>query len=161
MRKNKRGIEISFNVMFSVILIVATIAIAFYVISAFLGTKKCVEVNLFYENLEEHITNAWSSRIHQGKCCSAILPSNIELVCFGNSTQTPAREDKEQYEKLAKYNKKSNVFLYPPENACETGSKKIAHFKTDEFFCVPVKNNKINIKTRMSEFDSLVTISRE
>ena len=100
MQKNKRGIELSFNVMFSIILIIATIAIAFYVISAFLGTKKCAEVNLFYENLEEHITDAWNSRIHQGKCCSAILPSNIELVCFGNSTQTPAREYKEQYEEL-------------------------------------------------------------
>ena len=157
----KKGqLHLSFGMIFSIIIIIAIIGVAIYFISNFLGTTKCVEVGFFYDNLKTHIEKAWRSTIHQDTFADS-LPSEIELVCFGNFTQTPLNEYKDEYEYLKRRYFDKNLFLYPPQKACdgELSSFSLDHIKTNNFFCVPVKEGKAQIKTEKGNFDSLVTIS--
>ena len=58
----KRGqIQISFGMIFSIIIIIAIVAVSIYVITIFLDFNKCGKVVLFYEDLEEEIQKAWES----------------------------------------------------------------------------------------------------
>lgn len=159
----KRGdFNISFGIIFSIIVIIAIIAIAFYVITKFVGLSKCTEIGLFYDNLKDHVEKAWQSTISEDTL-KATLPSKIEFICFGNLNQSPPREYREIYNSLSKSFinfRDRNVFIYPIENACDTelSSIKLDHVKIDNFFCIPVKDRKIEIKTKKSQFDALVTI---
>ncbi len=148
----KRGVfEMSFSMIFSIILIVVFISLAGYVIfKLIIPVKQCAETELFFKDLQNYITEAWQAKIHQDIFNKGNLPPNIEFVCFGNFSQMPAQEDKDKFDVLKRYNERTkNVFLYPPENVCtdSPSSIKLSHIRTNGFFCVPVENNKIKIKT--------------
>ncbi len=154
---SKRGqFSISFSMIFSIIIIIAIVGVAFYVISGFLSTSKCAEVGLFYDDLKNYIEKAWQSTIHQDTFSSA-LPSGIESVCFGNIAQAS-----QEYNEIKKafINSNGNVFLYPPQKACDSSLSaiKLEHVQINNFFCKNVENNKIEIKTSKDKFDALVTI---
>ena len=52
-KKSLRGqIQLSFGMIFSIIIIIATIAVAFYVISTFMDTSRCIDVENFYTRVE-------------------------------------------------------------------------------------------------------------
>lgn len=146
--------------VFSIIIIIAIIAIAFYVISIVLSLGKCSEIGLFYDDLRDYIDKAWQSTIH-ADTFEGILPSGIDLVCFGNLTQSPSREYIEEYNEIKEFRRNShNVFLYPPQEACDAklSSIKLDNAKTSQFFCIPVEKNKIKLKTEKNEFESLVNL---
>lgn len=159
----KRGtFDLSFSMIFSLFIIIATIAVAFFVISSFVKTNKCAEVGLFYNDLEAYIEKAWQSTIHKD-AFKGSLPSGIELVCFGNLTQSPSSKYKEEYDSILKSfinYKERNLFLYPIQNACDSSlsSFKLDHIQTNQFFCIPVQDNKISLNTEMNPTDSLVKL---
>ena len=153
----KRGqFDISFSMIFSIIIIVAIIAVAFYVISGFLRTSRCAEIGLFYNDLKDYTDKAWQSTIHQDTFTGTI-PSGIDMVCFGELSQ--AQQEFSDIKK-AFLNSKGNVFLYPPKSACDSSlsSIKLENVQINSFFCKNVENSKIEIKTSKDKFDALVTI---
>ena len=78
----KRGqFQISFGMLFSIILIIAFVAVAIYVIMFFLKMKKCSEISLFVKDLQEKIDRAWSSE-ESDFLFTRSLPSGIKKVCF-------------------------------------------------------------------------------
>ncbi len=152
---NKRGqFNISFSMIFSIIIIIAIVGVAFYVISGFLSTSKCAEIGLFYDDLKTYMEKAWQSTIHQDTFTST-LPEGIESVCFGNIAQAQDEKIKKAF-----INSNGNVFLYPPQKACDSSLSaiKLEHVQLNNFFCKSVDNNKIQIKTSKDKFDALVTI---
>ena len=161
---NKRGqIDISFGMIFSIILIIAVVGVAFYVINNFIELKKCTEIGLFYDDLNKYIDKAWQSTIHKDTFKST-LPSGIDLVCFGDLNQAPVENYKEEYDSLSRTfinNKEKNVFLYPVQKACDASlsSLKLEHIKSDNFFCIPVIDSKIELKTEKAQFEALVTLN--
>ena len=165
----KRGqFEISFGMVFSIIIIIATIAFAIYAITKFLlPTVNCIETGLFFDPLKKYLDKAWQADIHKdtfpNKNNQASIPSEIEYICFGDFSQTPESKDREIFTDLRySANRDHNVFLYPSKKTCSgLSSIKLEHVKTDLFFCIPVKDNKIQIKTSKERFDTLVTIKAE
>lgn len=161
----KRGqFEISFSMIFSIIIIIAIVGVGFYVLTKFLGTTKCTEIGLFYDDLKDYINEAWSSTIHED-IFIAKLPSGIDSVCFGNFTQNPESQYRREYNELSKFfinAKDRNLFLYPIQKACDSALAgiKLEHIKTNSFFCIRAENNKIEIKTSKGRFDPLVTLKR-
>jgi len=157
----KRGVfEISFGMIFSIIIIIAIISVAFYVLTKFMGVSKCTQVGLFYDDLKTYTEKAWQAQIHKDTFTGS-LPSGIELVCFGNFTQSPQAKYVSVFNDLQeRQGRDKNVFLYPIQQECDLplSAFKLLHVKTSNFFCVPVKNNKMQIKSEKSEFDSLVTL---
>jgi hypothetical protein len=161
----KRGdLNISFNMIFSIIIIIAIIAVAFYVINSFMDLSKCSQAGLFYDDLKNYINKAWQAGMHKDKF-EANLPSGIENVCFGTISQSADKDSAEIKKEITKYfinEAKNNVFLYPLNKACdgELSSIKLEHIETANFFCVPVKDGKITIHSEKTQFDSAVKITK-
>jgi hypothetical protein len=78
----KRGqMKMSFGMIFSIILIIAFLAFAFYAIRNFLGMQQEVQINQFKENLQNDVDRLWKST-SGSKPVEYPLPSRIEGVCF-------------------------------------------------------------------------------
>jgi hypothetical protein len=159
----KKGgqVQISFGMIFSIIIIIATLATAFYAIRFFLGIQNCAQAGSFVESLKNRVDLAWKSEISQD--VYTLKPSKgIEEVCFGNLTQSDSVRYPEEYKQLRFYSKNGeNVFLYPPRNSCGTSLSafNMKHFRVDNFFCVKIKQGTATIKLSKGSFDSLVTIT--
>jgi len=158
----KRGqFDISFGMIFSIIIIIAIIGVAFYVITNFLQTSKCAEIGLFYDDLRKDIDKAWEATKYRDSF-TGTLSSGVEMVCFGDSSQTPGEYKKEFDELVRGGGRGHNVFISPKKEACDVSlaSIKLEHAKTDQFFCVNVNDKKLSIKMEKNVFDSLVSIKK-
>ena len=164
---SKRGqFEISFSMIFSIIIIIAIIGISFYVINHFLTLSKCTKIGVFYEGLQENIEKAWQAQTCNSDICykntfKGQLPSGIEEVCLGNVSQYSSRQYEKEYNALVGLNKKKeNVFLYPPNKACDYSfsTLRLEHARSPEFFCIPVNNGEVEIKIQKGRYDSLASM---
>lgn len=157
MINQKKGqIQISFGMIFSIIIVIATIAVAVYVIIYFLGMSNCTKNGTFWDSLQKEIDLAWNSDGLQ-KVYSAETPSGITKLCFGNSTQIPVGSELERYRGSSS---DRNAYFYPTEKACEGFAfKSLKHITTDSFFCIPVKSGKISLKILKLNDNVLVKLS--
>ena len=157
----KRGqLEISFGMIFSIIIVIALVATAFYVITFFLNVGKCTQIANFYQNLDDRVDKAWGADIVQ-ETFSGNLPKGIESVCLGNLTQGFAGYETERQSLNTFYrHSENNIFLFPTEEACgkEGGSFNLKRAQADSFFCLPVSEGKASIQLAKGSFDALVRL---
>lgn len=159
---NKGQLQISFGMIFSIIIIIATLAVSGYVIYYFVNLSNCTNVGLFYKSIEERVNEAWNSPITRSNF-EANIPGGVKYVCFGNLSLTPRADSREQFENLVKYRSSgANMFLYPVVNPCGNylPNYKLDNAQAKEFFCLPVKSGKINIVIQKDSMDSKVWLLR-
>ena len=162
----KRGqLEISFSMIFSIIIIIAIIGVAIYVITFFLGIDKCGEAGFFYSDLQNEINKAWKSQSYKNNF-EVKLPSDIKHVCFGelneNAKDSKSQEIKEKIELSIYASDTANVFLSPSEEACDgdLANNKIENVNIDGFYCLENRNKlKLNLEKNIK--DSLVKLTEE
>ncbi len=167
---NKRGtIELSFGMIFSIIIMVAIIGVAVYAISVFLDIGKTSQLGLFHQQFQETIDEVWASSI-TNKISSFSLPMSIELVCFGSisgNIYNPQYES--EFKELKKYSssfekQNANRFFYPSDKGGEFNYKKIGKIDLSAmngFDCFKVKSGVLKIRLIKEEFDALVKITQE
>ena len=160
MKEKKGQIQISFGMIFSIIIIIATVAVAFYVISYFLDMNNCNKIVTCWTSLNAEVDKMWNSDGGQ-KLVTLELPSGIEKVCFGNFTQMPTPEDKAVFLEMEIYGRSGrNAYLYPPGKACDNAFYSLTHARTDKFFCVPVKSGKASVRISKTSSEALVKLSK-
>ena len=156
--KNKRGIQLSFGFIFSVILIAVIVFVGFYAISKFMGITDCANTAVFYDDFRSEVNRAWNSEIYQG-VFEGNLPKGIEEVCLGNLSET----DIGKYEDLETFFYSDfNVFLRPVEKACvDSAALKINHLEFDfsGIECFRVRNGKIALNLKKGSFDANVILN--
>jgi hypothetical protein len=81
---NKRGqLNLSFGMIFSIILIIAFIAFGFYAITKFIDLQKTIQIENFLKDFQNDVNNMWKSP--QGsQVLTYSLPTKISSVCFTN-----------------------------------------------------------------------------
>lgn len=158
----KRGsIELSFNMIFSIILIIAILGAAFYVLSFFFNISKCTNTGLFYKDLQNEIDKAWNADFAEDTI-SLSLPGSSDFVCFGNVTEGAETGITKQYEEIKFYGTRgNNVYLYPVKSSCskELGSYNAKHVKSAKMFCAPVKDGKVSVRIVKEQSSSLVSVN--
>lgn len=158
--KRRGGIQLSFGMIFSIILIIAIIGVAFYAINYFVGLGKCTEVGLFYRELQDEIDRAWNSEITRDEFTGS-LPGGVTNVCFGDVSSGGSGEI---YDDLKRYGRAdANVYLYPLEKACDQGFRKLEHVDFSEFggfSCFDVESGRVSIGLEKGSSDSLVKLTR-
>ncbi len=150
--------QLSFNFIVAIILIVAAIGVAFYVITVFLGLGECSEMGLFYRDLESAVDKAWQAEITE-RVFTGVVPGEVEQVCFGSLEELPRTGFSEQYQFLKRYGSHGvNVFLYPEGGACdgELSRHNVEHVAPSGLFCVPVSEGKVEVGLEKGTFDSEV-----
>jgi len=162
-RRQKAQLEISFGVIFSIIIIIAVLAIAGYVIVRFLSVDYNVECKLFYSEMQKKIDESWGSGGSVSYVFSHSVPGKTEKVCFGYTNQSLlSTSDEAAYDDVALHSDdRSNLFFYPSGACGDTSfSYQLKHATTDKFFCVSVQNGKANLKISKDRFDALVKLNK-
>ena len=168
---NKRGaIELSFGMIFSIIIIIAIIGVGVYAITTFLQIGKTSQIGLFHQRFQETIDEVWASAI-TNRVVSFSLPRNIGLVCFGSlagNSYNPQYEN--EFRELKRYasgfeQQNTNRFLHPQEKAGGFAYKKVDKIDlsglTNGFDCFEVRNGAVRIRLMKNEFEPLVKIQHE
>jgi hypothetical protein len=142
--KKKGAMELSFGMIFSIILIIIFLVFAFYGIQRFLNLQKEVQIKQFENDLQEDVNRLWKG--NQGsEEVSYFLPTYISKVCF----------KQEEFEK--------NLF-YQTSKEIDRESK-IEHLDLDKIvgtkkaYCIDTNEGKINLLVKKDYGDALVTIS--
>jgi hypothetical protein len=122
-KKTKRGqMEISFQLIFSLILIAAFIYAAFVGIRYFMASADLAKINNFIVDLKGDVENAYMTT-EVSKSYDYSLPSRIKWVCFSaQNTLTAgllnsAPSECSQFETYLSSFKNMNMFFCPPEGA--------------------------------------------
>jgi eight-cysteine-cluster-containing protein len=165
MKRGKRGqLQISFGMIFSIILIIAFVAVAIYAIIMFLNLKKCSDLGSFKDDLQGEIDRAYSSD-ESNFVFNSSLSSGIR-VCFIDLSEESKGDSKEIYTGFKKYGYvKVNTFYWPLQLKCPT-TFNLNHLNITEItknnnpYCISNLKGKISLKIEKNFYDSLVYISR-
>ena len=159
----KRGqMEISFGVIFSIIMIIAILATSFYVIKYFTSLSRCSSTGLFYDSLRDEVDTMWKASGGR-QLFSYIAPGSVDYACFGNMTTQAKTTDRERFDEIYRTNRLSdyNLFFYPLTKGCKAlNSQHVEHVNIPEFFCVKPVEGEISVILEKDTFDSSVTISQ-
>lgn len=80
----KRGqLNLSFGMIFSIILIIVFIAFGFYAITKFIDLQKTIQIQSFLNNFQNDVDNMWKSP-GGSQPVTYPLPTKISSVCFSN-----------------------------------------------------------------------------
>lgn len=154
----KRGFELSFNFILSIIVIAFIVATASYAIKHFLDLRSCTELGLFSQELQREVDKAWNSEIARSTF-SQHVPGGIESVCIGNVSYGASIPE---YDSLKRYSRQGYLlFFYPVEKACDQAAYKIDHVDTitrTSLVCYPVVKGKVSFTISKDSAASLVTI---
>jgi len=169
LRPDKHGQEVfgmPFTVIFSIIIIIAVLFTAFFVIRWFLDFQRCSQAGLFLNDLEKAVKEAYESSFSDtgDKPFTRALPSSVKLVCIADlSKEGSTEEEKEMLLEFERYaDPNSNVFLYPSRGVCtEASSKKIAYLEEKEgVYCFNVKEGKVEIRIKR-DYEGKVQLLRQ
>lgn len=146
----------SFSMIFSILVIAAIIAVAFYAITYFISLKSCTELGLFGRELQDKIDEAWNADSVKTSFEQSV-PSDIKKVCIGN-IELASRES-EEWKVWRNYAERGNLFFYPPLDKCDVNYKKLNHVEITGFECLNVINGKAKVDLEKEVFDDLVKLS--
>jgi len=158
----------SFTTIFSIILIVFFIVIAFIVINKVLEISKCGKIGIFKDDLQDNIDSAWNSQEKSAPITNKNLPSEIKYVCFANLSKDASGGDleKEIYNEISIWEYTGdNMFFYPRDKACKMPNHEIKHIdleyltKTRNPKCFPVEKGKIDLRVEFGPGMRLVKIN--
>lgn len=150
---NKRGLELSFSMLFSVFIIAAILATVGYVILHFVSLGNCSQKALFIDDLQKKIDGAWNAD-ESREIFRSTLPNGVDEVCFGSLAAGRARP---QYEELSRFRDEvANMFFYPNSGSCTARYVNLDKVSIKGFFCIPVTSGSIEILLEKSPQDSLV-----
>ena len=161
---NTKGqLDLSFGMIFSVILIVFFFGFAIYAIVNFLGMQEKMETGQFVNDLQADVDKFWKAS--QGtEDVVYILPTKIKEVCFIDITATNGvGADSTIYEELKRYaGNDGNLVFYPIRSAKFATYVVIKninlHSMAGNPLCFPNKNGKVNI-TLEQEFGGTALVN--
>jgi uncharacterized protein (UPF0333 family) len=150
MKKMKRGqLDLSFGLIFSVILIVVFLGFAIYAISSFLKLKSKIETGKFLDEFQADIDKFW--RASQGADeVSYILPAKIKEICFINKNSRKNGTRADIYDELGRYSgTDGNLIFYPIGSARPSNYAHIENINIEGIaenpLCFQNKDGRINM----------------
>lgn len=160
--KTQGQVELSFGMIFSIILIVIFISFAFYAIQKFLEIQRVAQVGQFVDNLQSDIDKLWTGS--QGSQeVEYVLPNKIEYVCLVDYS-SEIRTNKDFSTELKQIYENQNIVFYPYDFGA-LDSMEIRHIDIQKIteaenpFCFENKKGKLKITLQKSFGDALVFVS--
>ncbi len=143
--EKKGQMQLSFGMIFSILIIIVTLAVAFYVIREFMETGKCAELRVLHENLQREIDTVWRSAAAQ-VAFQRSVPSSVKSVCFGDPASWDATEQGKERTAFASYRgTDENFFIYPLQCGRAVSVRSLPHVSLQRGFCVPVTKGEVSI----------------
>lgn len=168
--KNKKAEGIfgmSFSMIFSILLIVFFIAVAFMVVRFFLKNQNCVQIGLFFDDFKKKVDIARHSSGETKFSFNSSLPAGIEYVCLVNltgeiNTDPIGQAIFEYIGRESSVSYKNNLYLYSPsKKQCESFYKLDYVSLSDKNpNCFKVIKNKLSVSLTRTYSDPAVHVSQ-
>ena len=162
-RGNTKGqISLSFGMIFSIILIIIFVVVAFYAINKFLNLQKDIQVKQFTTNLQRDVNNIWQGSQGSQEVVYK-LPKKIKAVCFVNFSDSDRGIDSGIFNELRPLYE-DNVAFYPALGVKGSTSFNLENINLREMtstnnpFCIQILNGEIKMKIVMNPDEALARI---
>lgn len=161
----KKGqMNISFGMIFSIILIIIFIIFAFYAIQKFLGFSNAAQSGKFTNEIQGDIDRIW--RGSQGtEQQEYSLPTKIKNICFADYTSSAKGQNENFYDELDQvFFGEENLFFYPLGSAEGFDSVVVKHIDLEKITeddnpkCFANINGKISLTIKKDFGEALVSI---
>jgi len=127
MKNKKAQMQLSFGMIFSIILIIIFLGFAIYGIFKFLEIADAAKLGKFKSDLQTDIDNAWKSQI-SSEDKTYNLPGKITYVCLMDGNKMAKGKDGRFYDELSfNFFGDENLFFYPSKEAQALASFEIQH----------------------------------
>jgi hypothetical protein len=164
--KSKRAqMQISFGMIFSIILVIVFLGFAFYAIKAFIGFQNDAKAGKFKNDLQNDINRIWQSS-QSSELQEYVVPSNIDFVCFIDFSSDAKGENIAYYSELGRANYGTQNFAFYPVHftGFESGELKNLDIEKTTLdsnpLCIKTNNGKVAITLKKEFGEALVTISK-
>lgn len=163
----KSQMQLSFGMIFSIILIIVFIAFAFYGIKKFLEIRNSMLISSFIDSLQDKIDSAWKGpQISQKEDYS--LPKKVEYACFVDFSSAAIGAKKDFYNELKRVSRANENLAFYPIGSVTDGfeSFEIEHIdiektaKDENPFCI-ANDGKVKMIIKKEHEENLVTITRQ
>ncbi|MFH1801291.1 MAG: hypothetical protein ABH804_00440 [archaeon] len=163
----KRGqMQLSFGMIFSIILIVIFISVAFYAILKFLDVQNSMKVGKFLNDFQTDVDRMWKGS-HGSQEVEYYLPSKIEYVCFIDYSLQSKGSRADIYNKMKQvYYEHENIFFYPLGSAEGMDASEIEHINLEKItesenpYCVQNVDGKIKFTLKKNYDEATVDVTR-
>jgi hypothetical protein len=152
-KKSQGVFDMSFTMIFSIILIVFFIIVAFIAIKYFLNYQRTAQIGLFLDDFKSEVNKVFNSESTLNYYFNSTLPKYIEQVCIVNlqtAIFNATTKEKEIYDHIKikeNVDFQKNVYLYSPSKAISMKWKQIDNIKTiSNPKCYPVIKGRVSIK---------------
>jgi len=166
MKRNKKGaIELSFGMIFSIILIIAFLVFAFYVIKKVVEIGDDAKVGIFLDDLQKDINKMWKSS-HGSEELEYSLPTKIQYVCFEDFSVDGKGSNFALYEELKMSRVNNENLIFYPYNSSTIHSKEIKNIDIDETtgkdnpLCFANEKGKVRIVLKKDYNNPLVILTK-
>ena len=158
---------VPFQLIFSIIIIVAVIVVSFFVIRMFLERAEQAKFEDSVAYLKDEILSVWRSD-RASKTIELKTSSKPDSVCFANLSDPNPRGNMVIFNELDRFNGDSNFFFYPLGVAEEYESESARNIKCSGKECIKIlknpicfenRNGKISIKLEKKVGDPYVIIT--
>jgi uncharacterized protein (UPF0333 family) len=163
--KSKRSqMEMSFGFIFSMILIVVFIVVAFIAIKAFLGVQCNVGTSNFLYNLQQEVDRIYAGAGEDTTFKGTVSGNcKIDYICFFNPEIGQSGKFTQIYDDLnGNVIGGHNLYFYPIKQA-DIPSIKLNHINMTSFdsnpHCVNIENGVINLNLQKNSDEVLVRVS--
>lgn len=149
---NSKGqmMELPFQLIFSIILIVVFLYAAIVGIRYFLERSEQMQIGQFYVDLESKVNIVWQAA-EKSETYSFNLPNSIKKVCFTDMSAMKYNisecEEFEFYRDVARA-QGSNTFLCPPEAAYKTGAPVFFKVDCEGNYCLKFPRNPYCVENK-------------
>jgi len=164
--QNKRGqMQLSFGMIFSIILIVVFLGFAFYAIKTFLAFQDSAKAGKFFDEIQGDIDRVWkSSRSSEQQ--EYVVPSGADFVCFVDFSSDAKGENSIFYSELERADYGSENLVFYPVEFTGFESKEISHINIEETtaeenpLCIKTSNSRVALVLKKDFGEALVTIGK-
>lgn len=153
-----------FGMIFSILLMIFFIIVAFIVIRSFLQSRDCTQIAIFINDLQTEVDKAWNSQSSDFPF-ERIIPSSLQYVCFADLGKSITGEFKDIGDDISIYKDySSNMYLYPKEKACKLSRISMKHMDIEGMIiknnphCIKISNGRIKMKVVKDFKDRLVRV---
>jgi len=162
--QSRGQMQLSFEMIFSIILIVVFLGFAFYAIKTFLAFQDSAKAGKFFDEVQSDIDRVWRSS-QSSEQQEYIVPSNADFVCFVDFSSDAKGGYSSFYFELEGADGDENLVFYPVEFT-DFGSKGINHIDIEKTtneenpLCIKTSNSKAALTLKKDFGEALVTIDK-
>jgi len=164
-KDKKAQLKLSFGMIFSIILIIVFITVAFYGIRTFLNLQDTAQIATFTSDLNSDVDSVWKST-QSSQRQEYFVPSKVSHVCFIDFAIPAKGANSFFYDDLKRSYFGSENLVFYPFGSTEKGSAEIKNIdieattQSENPFCIQNVDGVVELTLVKNFSDALVTVKR-